>query len=82
MKAMYKYELAEAAGVSANTFRRWLNENSSKLARFGVKRRSQMLLLRREWGLSPLCGAAMTFSHCSKDPSRPKQSSGFAMNMA
>ncbi len=43
MKAMYKYELAEAAGVSANTFRRWLNENSSKLARFGVKRRSQML---------------------------------------
>ena len=43
MKAMYKYELAEAAGVSANTFRRWLNENSNKLARFGVKRRSQML---------------------------------------
>ena len=43
MKAMYKYELAEAAGVNANTFRRWLNENSNKLARFGVKRRSQML---------------------------------------
>ena len=43
MKAMYKYELANAAGVSTNTFRRWLNENSSKLARFGVKRRSQML---------------------------------------
>jgi len=50
MKAMYKYELAEAAGVSANTFRRWLNENRSKLARFGVKRRSQMLPPRAvEW---------------------------------
>ena len=43
MKAMYKYELAEAAGVSRDTFRRWLSENSSKLARFGVKSRSQML---------------------------------------
>ena len=43
MKAMYKYELAEAAGVSANTFRRWLNENTQNLARFGVKKRSQML---------------------------------------
>ena len=54
---MYKYELAEAAGVSANTFRRWLNENSSKLARFGVKQRSQMLPPRavdwvcREYGI-------------------------------
>ena len=27
--------------------------------------------LRREWEFAPLCGAAMTFSHCSKDPSRP-----------
>ena len=26
MKAMYKYELANAAGVSNNTFRRWLSE--------------------------------------------------------
>ena len=26
---------------------------------------------RREWGLAPLCGAADTFSGCSKDPSRP-----------
>ena len=43
MKAMYKYELANAAGVSTNTFRRWLNENTQNLARFGVKKRSQML---------------------------------------
>ena len=27
-------------------------------------------LLRREWGLAPLCGAAATFSGYSKDPSR------------
>ncbi len=26
---------------------------------------------RREWGLAPLCGAVVTFSHYSKDPSRP-----------
>jgi hypothetical protein len=43
MKAMYKYELAEAAGVSRDTFRRWLNENTQNLVRFGVKKRSQML---------------------------------------
>ena len=27
--------------------------------------------LRREWGLAPLCEAVVTFSHYSKDPSRP-----------
>lgn len=27
--------------------------------------------LRREWGLALLCGAAMTFSLCSKVSSRP-----------
>lgn len=43
MKAMYKYELAEAAGVSRDTFRRWLADNSRKLSHFGVKKRSQML---------------------------------------
>ena len=57
MKAMYKYELAEAAGVSRDTFRRWLGENTKTLARFGVKKRSQMLPPRavawvcREYGI-------------------------------
>ena len=43
MKAMYKNELAEAAGVSMNTFRRWLGENRGKLARLGVRPRQQLL---------------------------------------
>ena len=30
------------------------------------------LPLRREWGLAPLCGAVVTFSHYSKGPSRPE----------
>ncbi|MBP5393249.1 MAG: hypothetical protein J6Y59_05485 [Bacteroidaceae bacterium] len=40
---MYKNELAEAAGVSRDTLRRWFSQNSDKLARFGVKPRSQLL---------------------------------------
>ena len=40
---MYKNELAEAAGVSMNTLRRWLNKNREHLARFGVSPRTQML---------------------------------------
>ena len=43
MKAMYKYELAAAAGVSMNTFRRWLNNKQDHLSRLGVRHRSQML---------------------------------------
>lgn len=43
MKAMYKYELANAAGVSRDTFRRWLGLNSVKLAKMGVSKRCQML---------------------------------------
>ena len=43
MKAMYKNELADAAGVSMNTLRRWLNKNRDRLARFGVSPRTQML---------------------------------------
>ena len=50
MKAMYKYELANAAGVSRDTFRRWLGLNSVKLAKMGVSKRSQMLPPRAvEW---------------------------------
>ena len=62
MKAMYKYELADAAGVSRDTFRRWLSMNGSKLAKFGVGKRSQMLPPRavewicREYGID--CPAA------------------------
>ena len=43
MKAMYKYELANAAGLSNNTFRRWLSEQRSKLAELGAKPRGQLL---------------------------------------
>ncbi|MBQ6226141.1 MAG: helix-turn-helix domain-containing protein, partial [Bacteroidaceae bacterium] len=36
MKSAYKYELADAAGVSPSTFYRWLSRNRSALARLGV----------------------------------------------
>ena len=57
MKAMYKYELANAAGVSRDTFRRWLSENHSKLTELGARSRSQLLPPRavawvcREYGI-------------------------------
>ena len=43
MKAMYKSELARQAGVSANTFRRYLNTRRDILAEMGVSPRSQTL---------------------------------------
>jgi predicted RecB family endonuclease len=43
MKAMYKSELARLAGVSANTFRRYLNSRREVLAAMGVSPRSQTL---------------------------------------
>ena len=43
MKSAYKYELADAAGVSRMTFQRWLKENRSRLSCFGVKPTSHML---------------------------------------
>jgi len=50
MKSAYKYELANAAGVSYSTFQRWLGDNRCQLARFGVKRNSKMLPPRAvEW---------------------------------
>jgi predicted DNA-binding protein (UPF0251 family) len=54
---MYKYELANAAGVSRDTFRRWLSGNRSKMAELGAKPRSQLLPPRavawvcREYGI-------------------------------
>ena len=43
MKAMYKSELARLAGVSANTFRRYLNSRRSVLAEMGVSPRAKTL---------------------------------------
>ena len=37
-----------------------------------VKRRRLPTLLRRKWGLAPLCEAVVTFSHYSEDLSRPR----------
>ena len=54
---MYKYELAEAAGVSRDTFRRWLSGNRDKLVKLGAKPRGQLLPPRavgwicREYGI-------------------------------
>ena len=42
-KAMYKYELARAAGVSSETFRRWLHSDTEALTAFGVTPRQQLL---------------------------------------
>ena len=43
VRAMYKNELAMAAGVSNQTFRRWLSGNRDKLAKLGAKPRGQLL---------------------------------------
>ncbi|HOG36776.1 MAG TPA: hypothetical protein PK984_04465 [Paludibacteraceae bacterium] len=42
-KAMYKNELARAAGVSMKTFRKWLFENHAELVKFGYKKTDSML---------------------------------------
>ena len=43
MKTMYKSELARLAGVSDNTFRRYLNTRREELAEMGVSPRAKML---------------------------------------
>ena len=43
MKSAYKYELADAAGVSQSTFYRWLARNRSELEKFGVKPKTKLL---------------------------------------
>ena len=43
MKTMYKSELARLAGVSDNTFRRYLNQRRDVLAQMGVSPRAKML---------------------------------------
>jgi len=43
MRTMYKSQLARLAGVSANTFRRYLNSRREVLARMGVTPKAQTL---------------------------------------
>ena len=43
MKTMYKSELARLAGVSDNTFRRYLNTRREELAEMGVAPRAKLL---------------------------------------
>ncbi|MBQ3633708.1 MAG: hypothetical protein IJQ06_06930 [Paludibacteraceae bacterium] len=42
-KSMYKYELANAAGVSSQTFRRWLITDRAALKAMGVTLRQKQL---------------------------------------
>lgn len=42
-KAMYKYELAQMAGVSNDTFRRWLKNDEDVLLSLGCKKNDQLL---------------------------------------
>ena len=42
-KAKYKYELAMAAGVSSETFRKWLKTDSNELEAMGISPRQQLL---------------------------------------
>lgn len=43
MKAMYKYELAEAAGVSRRTFQRWLQRHEKELIPLGYENNAKIL---------------------------------------
>ena len=43
MRTMYKSELARYAGVSSNTFRRYLNTHRAVLAEIGVAPRAKTL---------------------------------------
>lgn len=42
-RSMYKYELADAAGVSMSTFRRWIKSDIEVLAKFGCKKKRKIL---------------------------------------
>ena len=43
MKAMYKSELAAAAGVTHDTFRRWLHSDADYLRSQGLSPKAKML---------------------------------------
>lgn len=42
-KAMYKYELASAAGVSTDTFRRWLISDRAAFEAMGISPHQHLL---------------------------------------
>ena len=42
-KSMYKYELVDAAGVSSQTFRRWLITDRAALKAMGVSVKQRLL---------------------------------------
>ena len=42
-KAMYKYELARAAGVSTDTFRRWLISDRAAFEAMGISPKQHLL---------------------------------------
>ncbi len=43
MKAMYKYELAERAGVSTSTFQKWLRDLRPELEKLGIKPTAKLI---------------------------------------
>ena len=43
MKAMLKSEVARAAGVSASTLWRWMNQHEEKLRGLGVRKYTKLL---------------------------------------
>ena len=42
-KSMYKYELANAAGVTSDTFRRWLHSDRVALKAMGISPKQKQL---------------------------------------
>lgn len=42
-KAMYKYEIAQKAGVSVRTLNRWLNSNIEDLRKLDYDKRTHLL---------------------------------------
>ena len=60
MKSMLKSELARSAGVSMNTFRRWLQSREPELFQLGYRSEMRVLSPRivawicREYGISEL----------------------------
>lgn len=42
-RAMYRYELAAAAGVSKNTFHSWLKNDKEQLEQLGVTNKNRLL---------------------------------------
>lgn len=59
MKAMFKNELARAAGVSLNTLRRWLITRQSVFDKMGISRTQRLLppkavkYICHEYGINP-----------------------------